>query len=125
MSTTAEKVGRVFSGLFCAVNAVTFVLCLMGFLRARTHFTAMFKDMLEGAALPALTALVFAISPTVLTVVALVLLALLMAKEWLRPVWIPMFLNGLWLALGTALCFVFVIAMMLPLISIIQKIGGN
>jgi hypothetical protein len=124
MSEKAEKVGRVFSICFAVVNAVTFILLLSGFLRVRAHFGAIFKDLLEGASLPMLTAWFLAISPTVLTVVAIVLLALLIAKEWLRPVWIPMFLNALWLALGAALCLLFVVAMMLPLLNIMIKLDA-
>ena len=123
MSATAEKVGRVFSICFAAINAVTFILLLNGFLRVRAHFGTIFKDLLEGAALPTLTTVFLAVSPTVLTVVAMVLLALLIAKEWLRPAWIPMFLNAFWLALGCALCFLFVAAMMAPLLGIVSQVS--
>jgi hypothetical protein len=37
---------------------------------------------------------------------------------------VPMVLNALWLALGTALCFLFVIAMMLPLLDLITKMNA-
>lgn len=120
MSTTAEKVGRVFSGLFCAANAVTLVLVLVNFLHVRAKFAGIFKDL--GAQLPTLTTLLFAPSPSVLMLVAVVLLALLIAKEWLRPVWVPMFLNGLWLALGCAVCLLIVIALFLPMLTLISQV---
>lgn len=122
MSTTAEKVGRVCSGLFAALNATTFVACLLGLLRARTAFTATFKEMLEGAALPTLTNFFIGIPTPALVVLGCVLLVLLVAKEWIRPVWIPLVLNSFWLALGCVLVLVFAAAMMLPLISIITKL---
>jgi len=124
MSAKAEKVGRVFSICFAVVNAVTFVLLLNVFLHTRAKFAALFKDLLEGAALPMLTTVFFALSPTLITVVSLFSLVLLIAKEWLRPVWVPMFLNALWLALGCALCLLFTAAMLAPLLGIITKMGN-
>jgi type II secretory pathway component PulF len=119
MSTTAEKVGRVGSIVFAAVNAVTFCLCVLGFLRARGHFAEIFKEM--AVALPVVTQFVLAVPGGVVLAVAILLLALLVAKEWLRPVWIPLVLNALWLAFGAVLVLVFVLAMMLPLVALITK----
>lgn len=123
MNATTEKIGRMVSICFAAVNAVTLILLLNGFLRIRSHFAAIFKELANEVALPTITTLFLAVSPTVLTALGLGLLALLIAKEWLRPAWIPIFLNALWLALGCALCFLFVLAMFAPLISIIGKIS--
>jgi hypothetical protein len=121
MSTTAEKVGRVGSIVFAAVNAVTFGVCLVGFLVSRGHFAEVFKDMFAGTALPALTAFFINVPAAVVLVVAVILLALLVAKEWLRPVWIPLVLNALWLAFGAVLVLLFVLAMLLPLVALITK----
>lgn len=122
MSTTAEKVGRVCSGIFTALNALTFVGCVLGLLRARAAFSAIFKDLLEGVALPALTSFFMGAPTSVLVGIACLFLVLLVAKEWIQPVWIPLVLNSLWLALGCVLVLVFVAAMMLPLISMITKL---
>ncbi len=122
MSTTAEKIGRVCSLVFTVFNALSFGLCLVGFLRVRGHFAGIFKDMLEGAALPALTAFLLNVPVAAVLVLAVVLLALLVAKEWLRPVWLPLMLNAFWLALGCVLVLLFTAAMMLPLVSLMTAL---
>jgi hypothetical protein len=119
MSTTAEKVGRVFSIIFALCNAVTFGCCFVGFTRARGHFALMFKD--TDLHLPPFTQFVLAIPNGVALFVAFVLLGLLVAKEWLRPVWIPLTLNSVWLALGCVLAFLFVMAMLLPVVTVVAK----
>jgi len=121
MNTTAEKVGRVGSIVFAAVNAVTFCMCLAGFLVSRGHFAEVFKDMFAGTALPALTAFFINVPAAVVQVVAVLLFALLVAKEWLRPVWIPLVLNSFWLALGAVLVLLFILAMMMPLAALVTK----
>ena len=122
MGTTAEKIGRVGSISFVVLNAVSFGFCVSGFLRVREHFAAIFKDMLEDVALPTLTAFLLNVPVAVVLVLAVVLLALLVAKEWLRPVWIPLTLNALWLALGSVLVVLFFLAMLLPLASVLTKL---
>lgn len=121
MSTTAEKVGRVGSIVFAAVNALSFGVCLVGLLESRGHFAGVFKDLLAGTALPALTAFFINVPVAVVLVAAGFLLALLVAKEWLRPVWIPLVLNALWLALGAVLVLMYVLAMLLPVVALVTK----
>lgn len=122
MGTTAEKIGRVGSIIFVVINAVTFGFCVIGFLRVRGHFAGIFKDMLADVELPALTACILNVPGAVVLALAVVLLALLVAKEWLRPIWIPLTLNALWLALGSVLVVLFLLAMLMPLASVVTKL---
>lgn len=111
-----ERKNRI-CGIVSIVLAVLNGLGLIGFaislLFQRPKFATIFSDF--GATLPLLTRAVLAIPNGLIVFGTVLLLALLVGKEFIRRKTIPLVLNIAWIAAGIGISLLFAWAMMAPL----------
>jgi hypothetical protein len=113
MDDKGERVCGITSVVLCVFNAVALVLLAIGFGTVRRLATSMYADF--GVQLPHPTRLLLAPPDGLLAFLVLVLLALLIGKEWLVPKWKPLCLNVAWLLAGIVATVLLCMALMLPL----------
>ena len=119
--TTERTVGRISIGL-AVLNGIGLIVTVAGMLHVRGKFAAIYRDF--GVQLPTLTQFVLGVSPLAVEGVALLLLAVLAAKEFLRPKTIPLVLNLVWTVAGVALVALFTVALFNPLVAVVGALAA-
>ncbi len=122
MSDKSDGVCGIASIVLLFLNVLGLVMFTVGFLSKRIAFAEIFADF--DCQLPVATRLCLSIPAPVAVLVVLVILAALIAKEFLRPSWLPLVLNAIWMAVGGVLTALFTAAMFLPLIQLCNHVGS-
>ena len=116
-----RKLGWV-SIAFAVVNGLALIFTTVGMLQVREKFAAIYGDL--GVQLPTLTQFVLSVPPTGVACAALLLLALLAAKEFLRPRVVPLAINLAWLVAGAVVVGLFTLALFRPLVSVVGALSA-
>jgi hypothetical protein len=120
MSGKSDRVCRIISLLLAVVNGLALPAMVLGGLRVRGRFLAIYKDLFPGLSLPAVTRFVVSVPAWAVFGVAYLLLGVLVAKEFIRPRWVPLCLNLAWMLAGVMVAVMFAVALMAPFITIMQ-----
>ena len=118
-----KKLGAagVVSIVFAVLNAIG-VLVSTGFsLHIRHKFMAVYDDL--GAELPGVTQMILNIHWALWILASLILLALLAVKELIPKKWIPLLLNGILVLMGIVYWAIFSIALMIPMMNLVQQMA--
>ena len=104
----------VASITLAAVNAIGLLISSLYSLHLRDKFAEIFSTMGHNA-LPVITRVMLGIHWSLWLLILMILLAALIAKEFIRKKWIPLVLNVLFLLLTGAYWLIFRTAMYVPL----------
>jgi len=121
MGENKNGICRVVSIVLAVFNGLGILAFAFGMLYQRPKFLAIYADL--EIALPVLTRLVIATPGGVVLFVSLVLLALLVAKEFIRRSIVPLVINLVWLVLGLATIMLVAMALMLPLATTVEHLS--
>ena len=113
----------VVSIVFAVLNATALVVSVGWSLRIRHKFIGMYEDL--AVELPRITQMVLSIHWGALVVGMLLLLSALAIKELISKKWIPLLLNGLFALFGVLCWGLFVVALFIPMMGLIQQIEGG
>jgi hypothetical protein len=116
----SDAVGGVSVAL-AALNGILLIAGMATSLVIRQRFWGIFKDF--DAELPRATVVFLTLPWIVWVAVTFVLMAALVAKEFVHPKWIPLGLNVAFLVALVGYWVFFVVAMMLPLIGLIDELS--
>lgn len=116
-----KKIGPcgVISIVLAVLNCLGLVVFTAGMLFQRPQFAAIYADL--GAALPVGTRMIIAIPSVAVVVIAGVLLALLIAKEFISKKIVPLVLNIVWIVVAIAVAALVCLALMAPLVTTIEQ----
>ena len=124
MSEKSDRVGGTVSIVMAALNGVGLLGVALGGLRVRGRFFEIYCDLLGDKPLPAATQLVISVPSWTVLVVTVGLLGLLVVKELIRPKWIPLCMNVVWLFIGAIVSLLFSAALFIPLVTIIEQMSS-
>jgi len=116
-------VAGVISVVLAVLNAIGLLVSLGFSLHIRHKFIEIYEDL--GAELPILTQGVLNTHWTIWILISLLLLVVLIVKEFIPKKRIPLVLNGLFFLLGIVYWAVFSTAMMVPLMELIQQMENG
>ena len=116
-----KKIGTcgIISIVLAVLNCLGLVVFTFGMLYQRPKFVAIYADL--GAALPVGTRMVIAIPGVVVLLVAALLFALLIVKEFIPKKTIPLVLNIVWIVVAIASSVLVSWALMGPLMTTIEQ----
>ncbi len=107
------------SVLLAVLNGLGVLASAFGMLYQRPRFVEVYADL--GVALPVVTRMLIAIPSSVVLFVALLLLALLIAKEFISNKTVPLVINVVWLLVGIAFAVLGAMALMAPLAATVEQ----
>ena len=116
-----KKIGPcgVISIVLAVLNCIGLIVFTVGMLFQIPKFVAIYDDL--GVALPVGTRMVISIPGASVLLVAALLLALLIVKEFISKKTIPLVLNLIWIAVAIAFSALVALAMMAPLIAATEQ----
>lgn len=117
MDDKGERVCGVVSVLLCLLNGAGLLLFTAVFLRIRPEFAALYGS--AKVSIPFATRIMLETPVWAAVLLLLVLLAALVAKEWLAPKWKPLVLNVGWLLAGIAISIVLLVLLAFPLVNML------
>jgi hypothetical protein len=120
MKESNRDIVGIASILLAVLNGIILVASVGASLMVRQRFADIFADF--NAELPTATVIFLSIPWIVWLAVVVVVLAVLVAKEFITRKWIPLWLNLLFIGLAVGYWAVFVVVMMVPLIHLTQQL---
>lgn len=91
------------STILTLVNGIGLLASTVIFLTYQSRFSALYDGLFQGKALPKLTAFLLSVPPAFAVLTAVALAGVLIAKESLRPEWVPVWINIVWFVCGVLL----------------------
>ena len=107
------------------LNTLTIAVFTAAFLHIRGSVAPVYEDMLDGQALPALTAWLLAMHAALVIGAAALVVAGLIAKDFIRPKGVPLVINLAWVIVGACIGGVILISLFYPMWFIIQDVTSG
>jgi len=120
MSPHLQRFLRIACLLLTLLNTATLVTFVAVFLHVRRTVTAIYSDMLEAPRHPALTAWLLDMQSWIFMSAAALLIAALIAKDFIRPRSVPLALNLMWIIVGSCIGVLILVALFFPMFAIIR-----
>jgi len=117
-----KKIGPcgVISIVLAVLNCLGLVVFTIGMLFQRPKFVEIYADM--GVAIPVGTRMIITIPGAVVLLIAVLFLALLIAKEFIAKKTVPLLLNIVWIIIAVVASVLVSLALMAPLVGTIEQI---
>ena len=115
-----NRVCGIISVILAVVNGLGLFWSVFALIYLRPKFMAVFADL--DAELPTITRILFQTPFAVVLMAVPILLALLVAKEFIRIKVIPLILNILWLGSGLALATLLYWALVAPAVQMVEQV---
>lgn len=121
MDDKGERACGITSIILCILNGLSLLSFAWLFLLLRRVLGEMFADF--GGQLPVPTRVLLGLPSWLVVLTVVVLLALLIWKEWLAPRWKPLILNVVWLLAGAVATVAILALLALPLVNAMSAVA--
>jgi hypothetical protein len=125
MSAKSDNVCGISSIVLAVLNGLALLVFAIGGLHVRGRFLDIYRELLGHRTLPVATQCVCSVPAWAVLMGTLALLFVLFAKERLRPKWVPLCLNLVWMLIGIVVSVLLSAIMMAPLLTIILQIPSG
>jgi len=125
MNQHYQRFLRIACLLLTILHTATVITFTAVFLHLRRSVGPLYSDMLDAPSLPDVTVRLLEMPGWIYIVAAALLIAALIAKDFLRPRSLPLVINLIWIIVGACIGSLLLIALLHPMVFIIEDVTGG